>query len=250
MNNPELDYFKLMRRFWDYSFENPDKIKPNHIAIYTFAVEHCNRLGWKEKFGFPTMMVCEAIGIKSVTTFIKSFEELLEMGLITAISRSKNQYSSNVISLILDKSAHQKNGKQITKHMESTLKALDRARGKHVHEHAESTLSIIKHNTINLIESEQVENTPHPVNVIDLPPDQRKATVMQMLSTSVLTQDQKEAYYLKIEANDFTKSRGKQFVPVSIASVRADAELNARNGWINTSTNQSPTTYTDFSDVL
>jgi len=52
-----MDYFKLTRAFWDFAFENPEKIKPNHCAMYLFIVEHCNRLGWKEKFGLPTTMV-------------------------------------------------------------------------------------------------------------------------------------------------------------------------------------------------
>ena len=60
-----MDYFKLTRDFWDFAFENPEKIKPNHCALFLFIVEHCNRLGWKEKFGLPTTMTKDAIGIRS-----------------------------------------------------------------------------------------------------------------------------------------------------------------------------------------
>jgi hypothetical protein len=48
LNN--MDIFKLTRSYWDFSFSNPEKIKPIHTAIYFFAIEHCNRLAWKEKF--------------------------------------------------------------------------------------------------------------------------------------------------------------------------------------------------------
>ena len=71
-----MNTFDLSRNFFDFCFENPEKISPNHIAIYFFAVEHCNRLGWKEKFGFPTQMACEAIGIKKPQTYIKYFKIL------------------------------------------------------------------------------------------------------------------------------------------------------------------------------
>jgi hypothetical protein len=129
-----MDYFKIMRRFWNWCFDNPDKIKPTHISIFTFAVEHCNRLGWKKKFGFPTMMVMEAIGVKSINTYSKALNELCEFGLIEIVEKSKNQWSANVIAIsIFD---------------EATDEALDTARIKHGIKHAYSTDTIIKHNTI------------------------------------------------------------------------------------------------------
>ena len=80
-----MNRFELNRLFWDFAFNNPEKIKPNHCAIYYFAVEHCNRLGWKEKFGFPTSMVLDATGIKSYSVFKKAFDELVSYGLIEVI---------------------------------------------------------------------------------------------------------------------------------------------------------------------
>jgi DNA gyrase inhibitor GyrI len=47
-----MNSYELSRNFYDWAFENPEKIKPNHAALYFFAIEHCNRLAWKEKFGF------------------------------------------------------------------------------------------------------------------------------------------------------------------------------------------------------
>jgi len=103
--------------WFDFCFENPEKISPNHSAIYFFAIEHCNRLGWKEKFGFPSQMVCDAIGIRKTQTFIKYFNDLVEWKFFKLIQKSRNQYSANIISLI---SAKPKNGsalgKAIVKH--------------------------------------------------------------------------------------------------------------------------------------
>ena len=120
-----MDIFKLNRYFWDYAFNNPEKIKPNHCAVYYFALEHSNRLGWKEKFGFPTSMVLEATGIKSYSVYKKTFDELVSFGFFDVIEYSKNQYSSNIIAL-------KENYKALDK-------ALDKALTKHLSKQDEST---------------------------------------------------------------------------------------------------------------
>ena len=122
-----MDYFKLTRAFWDFAFENPEKIKPNHCALYLFIVEHCNRLGWKKKFGLPTEMSKEAIGIRSYNTYILTLNDLVEFGLIELIEKSKNQYSSNIVAIsnfdkALDKALDKASIKQ-----QSKVKALAKA---------------------------------------------------------------------------------------------------------------------------
>src|ERR1035437_4193781 len=129
-----MNSFELSRNWFNFCFENPEKISPNHTALYFFAIEHCNRLGDKEKFGLPTEMAKEAIGIKSWHTYIKTFNDIVEWGFFTLIERSKNQYSSNIIALI-------KNDKALDK-------ALDKAMTKHASKQQQSTYqsndSIIK----------------------------------------------------------------------------------------------------------
>ena len=125
-----MNSYELSRDFWDFAFENPEKIKPNHCAIYFFAIEHCNRLGWKEKFGFPTTMVMDAVGIKSYNTFLNGLNELVEFGFIKMIERSKNQYSANIIALskfdkALDKALDKAFIKHDTKQSESTVQSID-----------------------------------------------------------------------------------------------------------------------------
>ena len=90
-----MNSYELSRRWFNWSFENPEKIRPIHGIIYFFAIEHCNRLGWKDKFGFPSQMVMEAIGIKNWRTYSKALNDLVEFGFIEMIEKSKNQYSSN-----------------------------------------------------------------------------------------------------------------------------------------------------------
>lgn len=125
-----MDGYGLSRNFWDFSFENPEKVKPTHIAIYFFAVEHCNRLGWKVKFRLPTTMVLDAIGIKSYSVYKKCFDDLTEWGFFKVLEYSKNQYSANIIAL-------KENDK-------ANYKALDKALIKHTTKQRESIDSIDK----------------------------------------------------------------------------------------------------------
>jgi hypothetical protein len=119
-----LNGYELSRNWFDWCFENPEKINPNHTAIYFFAIEHCNRMGWKNKFGFPSQMTMDALGIKKHQTYIKYFRDLVDWGFIILIQESKNQYSANIISL---NNAMLKNGK-----------ALDKALIKHTAKQTES----------------------------------------------------------------------------------------------------------------
>jgi hypothetical protein len=125
-----MDYFKLTRNFWDFAFENPEKIKPNHCALYLFIVEHCNRLGWKRKFGLPTTMAKDAIGIRSYNTYINTLNDLVAFELIEMIEVSKNQYSSNIVAIsnfdkALDKALDKASIKHVTKQSESTIQSID-----------------------------------------------------------------------------------------------------------------------------
>lgn len=125
-----MNGYELSRGFIDWSFENPEKVKPIHYAIFFFSVEHCNRLGWKEKFGFPSQMVMEAIGVKNWRTYSAGLNDLVEFGFINMVEKSSNQYSSNIIAIVNFTKAH--------------TKALDKATSKHGAKHSQSTVSIDK----------------------------------------------------------------------------------------------------------
>ena len=117
-----MNSYELSRKFWDYAFDNPEKIKPIHPAIYFFAIEHCNRLGWKQKFGLPSQMVMEAIGVKNWKTYSSGLNDLIEWGFIHLIEKSVNQYSSNIIAIV-----------NFTK---APTKALDKALSEHGTKHS------------------------------------------------------------------------------------------------------------------
>lgn len=130
----ELNGYQLSRDFFDWSFENPEKITPTHVAMYFFIIEHCNRLGWKEKFGLPTSMVKDAIGIRNFRTYINTLNDLCDWGFLVMIEKSKNQYSSNIIAIV--------------KNAKARAKALDKALQKHRQKHSKSIDSINKQETI------------------------------------------------------------------------------------------------------
>lgn len=134
-----MNSYELSRCWFNWCFENPEKINPNHTALYFFCIEHCNRLGWKEKYGLPTTMAKEAIGIRSYNTYIKTLNDLVDFGFIKLIEKSKNQYSSNIIAL--------------SKFTKALDKALDKAFIKHTIKQSESTQqsndSIDKQQTTN-----------------------------------------------------------------------------------------------------
>jgi hypothetical protein len=130
-----MNSYDLSRNFCNWAFENPDKVKPIHYAIYYFSIEHCNRLGWKDKFGLPSQMVMEAIGVKNWRTYSAGLQELVDFGFIKMIEISKNQYSSNIIAIV--------------KNTKAPTKALDKALQKHSTKQSQSTVSINKQETIN-----------------------------------------------------------------------------------------------------
>lgn len=157
MAENKLDYFKLMRNFWDFAFENPELIKPNHCALFAFTVEHCNRLGWKLKFGLPASMVLDAIGLKSYSVYKKTFDDLVDFGFIEVIEYSRNQHSSNIVALKENYKAHYKAyNKANVKHDRTTLEST-------LQSTLESTVSIDKPITyyplpIKTFKTEEIKN--------------------------------------------------------------------------------------------
>ena len=141
----ELNSYDLSRNFFNWCFENPEKVTPTHIAMYFFIIEHCNRLGWKEKFGLPTTMVKDAIGIRNFRTYSNTLNDLVEWGFIKMIEVSKNQYSSNIIAIV--------------NFAKADTKALDKAMQKHSQKQCKSIDSIYKQETSKQGTSEQSEKS-------------------------------------------------------------------------------------------
>lgn len=134
-----MNGYDLSRQWWDFAYNSGHNVKPEHHAVYLYAVELCNRLGWKQKFAIPTTMTMEAVGIRSYKTYINVFRDLCEWGVIELHEKSSNQYSANVIALVI--------------FTEAQSKALDKAILNHLPEQVQSndqsSDSIIKQQTTN-----------------------------------------------------------------------------------------------------
>ena len=126
--NNQINTFELSREWFDWCYEHPELISTNHTALYFFIIDHYNRLGWKQKFGLPTMMAMEAIGIKSWKTYSKAFSDIVSWGFIKVIEKSKNQYSATVIALV--------------KNTKANTKALSKASKKHGQKQYKSIVDI------------------------------------------------------------------------------------------------------------
>lgn len=128
-----MDIYSLSRNFWDWAYDNPETIKPNHSALYFFILEHCNRLGWKPKFGLPSMMAMDAVGIKSHKTYMQTLNDLVDIGFISMVEKSKNQYSANIVAIVnftkastkaLDKAFIKHSTKHVPKQVQSTYQSI------------------------------------------------------------------------------------------------------------------------------
>jgi len=157
-----MNGYELSRAWFDFSFDNTSKIKPVHSAIFFFAIERCNRLGWKKEFGFPTDLAMEALGIKNYKTYYRALQDLVEWGFIQWIQKSKNQYTANIIALVkitkapsqaLDKALSGHYTKQGSPQIQSTYRGIASI-------DKQVNLKPINHKTLNkkpLFEVEKIE---------------------------------------------------------------------------------------------
>lgn len=121
-----MNTFELSKNLFNYSIDNPDKLKPGHIAIYFFALNLANKLGWPETFGIPTDMAMAHTGIKSNNTYLNYLNELFDFGLLKIIKRSKNQWQCNIIAISKISTAHDiAHEKHMIQHTKSTQYSTD-----------------------------------------------------------------------------------------------------------------------------
>lgn len=119
-----MNGYELTRKWFDFKFENVDKCKSIHTDLYMYIVDLWNRLGNKEKFGLPTQVTMELLGIGSYNTYKKIYQDLVDWKFIIEVKKSKNQYQSRVIALSKNDKA---NDKALDK---SNIRALDEAPNK------------------------------------------------------------------------------------------------------------------------
>ena len=115
MNN-DINGYILIRDWFNFTFENPDKTNCTQTALYCYIIDLWNRLGQKERFGLPTYSTMECLNIKSYKTYKKTLDSLIEFGFVKIISKSINQHQSNIVGIV--------------KNTKASTKALDKAHTK------------------------------------------------------------------------------------------------------------------------
>lgn len=95
-----MNSYEVSRPFWDWAFENPEKISPSHAGFMFWLIELNNRLGWKTKFGLPTYYSMEVLGIKSYKTYKAILNDLIEWGFVRLHQKATNNHSANIIELV------------------------------------------------------------------------------------------------------------------------------------------------------
>jgi hypothetical protein len=131
--------YELSRAWFDFAFENSDKVTSNHTALFIWLCEINNRLGWMENFQITAGECMAGMSCKSYNTYKKCLDNLIEWGFVKLVRKSYNQYQCNVIAL--------------SNFDNSLYKALDKALMKHSTKQSESTIQstddIHKQQTIN-----------------------------------------------------------------------------------------------------
>lgn len=114
----ELNGYQLSRAWFDFCFENQDKVNPTHTAMYLWFIELNNRMGWVEKFASPASQTMAATGVKSYNTYKKIFNDLVGWGFVIEVKKSENQYQACIIALSkFDKSLDKSLDKSVMNHL-------------------------------------------------------------------------------------------------------------------------------------
>jgi hypothetical protein len=133
-----------MRRWFEFAFSNPDKVRPVHVAVYTWHIELNNRMGWVRNFGSPASQTMAACGISSYNTYKTAFNDLIEWGFIEMIKKSENQYQSNIIALSnFDKSSDRSLDNALSNFNKSSDRSLDTSLADHITDHLQHNSTYI-----------------------------------------------------------------------------------------------------------
>lgn len=102
-NDNKPSGYALSRAWFDYAFENPDKVTVNQTALFMWLIELNNRMGWALKLSFNTEDAGIACGLKDRKTVWKAMNELVEIGFVTMIFKSSHRHKASVISILDNK---------------------------------------------------------------------------------------------------------------------------------------------------
>lgn len=101
MKGNERNGYTFMRQWFDFAYQNPEKVAPVHAALYFWLIQLNNTLDWKDAFNLPTYHSMEVIGIRNYKTYKKALDDLIKWGFVSLLTKSKNQHTANVVALVI-----------------------------------------------------------------------------------------------------------------------------------------------------
>lgn len=91
--------YEISRAWFNFAFENPDKVTSNHTALFLFLSEINNRMGWADCFQITASECMAGMSCKSYNTYKKCIDDLIKWEFVNLVKRSVNQYQCNVVAL-------------------------------------------------------------------------------------------------------------------------------------------------------
>lgn len=101
-NNKPLSFringFELIKAFYSWVFNNPDKVRPTHISLYLFLLNQANRANWVEWFKCPYDLAMQGACIGNNNTYYRCLDNLQDWGLIQ-YKKGINNYKAPMVKL-------------------------------------------------------------------------------------------------------------------------------------------------------
>ncbi len=101
MDKTKLNSYTLSKQWFDWAYIGDSRNNTTLGNLYFWIIEKSNRLNWSQQFGLPTDEAMHILGIKNYKTYKKALDTLEEIGFIQIVERSKNQFTSNTIALVI-----------------------------------------------------------------------------------------------------------------------------------------------------
>lgn len=122
--------YELSRKWFDFAFENTERVTSSHTALYLFLCEINNRLGWSESFQITAGECMAGMSCKSYNTYKKCLDNLIEFGFVKLIRKSMNQYQCNIIGLSnFDNTQYKSLAKALMNHLTDHLPITEQITG-------------------------------------------------------------------------------------------------------------------------
>jgi uncharacterized phage protein (TIGR02220 family) len=94
-----MNGFEQIKSFYQWVFNNPDKIRPTHISLYLFLWNQANRANWAYWFKCPYDLAMQGACIGNNKTYYKCLDELKEWKLIE-YQKGINNFRAPLIHLV------------------------------------------------------------------------------------------------------------------------------------------------------